>query len=509
MCSDLKDFIVRENAKCVKEIKDSNDRRLVAVEESLSFAMDTLKAVSDRQHSADLDIVALQRETADLRRRLQQVELVEDRRQQEKRLVCLLFSGPALRSLTRPEEAAHVIRTLVQQYLGLALDRAQIRALVPLRSGKVLIEFNSAAPGSDRDILYRTKSRLRGSGLYIAESLTPRRQAMFADLLRLRKQGMIFSVFTRSGDILACRSRDSAPLRIASPEAVQQLVESGGAARPEQGRAQARGAVDAPQHSASGRDPPGRARGEDQGAPPDISNGMEVETRSPTDVLGPSRGAPPHHGALSGGTAVDSGLRGSENSANFLRSGSSLLDCARETMFQMVQLSPPLEEARPAEGAAATDRRPAGGGEFAGSPVAAVTRCETASPVCRSAVVGSPRSGGLGSPLTVTPGDRAPPQSATASGERGGRNEISVSVQSRGETGPRSSGPGPGGTVGKPGAVEGGRVSGGRDEAGVSASAGTVPRVFDDRASSGAPRQAAGVLRGAAGSRSRDIREYF
>ena len=508
MCSDLKDFIVRENAKSVKEIKESNDRRLVAVEESLSFAMDTLRAVSDRQHSADMDIVALQRETADLRRRLQQVELVEDRRQQEKRLVCLLFSGPALRSLTRPEEAAHAIRTLVQQYLGLALDRAQIRALVPLRSGKVLIEFNSAAPGSDRDILHRTKSRLRGSGLYIAESLTPRRQAMFADLLRLKKQGVIFSVFTRSGDILACRSRDSAPLRIATPEAVQQLAESGGTARPVQGRAQARGVGDAPQHSAPGRDLPSPARGEGQGTPLDVSSGMEVETRGPADVLSPSRSIS-HSGPRSGGAVGGSGLRGSESSPSRQRSGSSLLDCAREATFQIVHLSPPLEQARPADGAAATDRWPAGGSELCGSPAAAVTRGGTASPVCQSAVVRSPRSGDLESPLTVTPGDGPPPLPAPASGERGGRREYPVSVQSRGEAGTRASGSGAGGTVGRPEVAGGGHVSGGGDEAGASGTTGTVSRVVDDRTSSGAPRQVAGVWGRSAGSRSRDIREYF
>ena len=66
MCAELKEFIVRENAKSVKEIKDSNDRRLIAIEESLSFAMDGLAAVSDRQRSADSDISHLKRETAEL-----------------------------------------------------------------------------------------------------------------------------------------------------------------------------------------------------------------------------------------------------------------------------------------------------------------------------------------------------------------------------------------------------------------------------------------------------------
>ncbi|KAF0295826.1 hypothetical protein FJT64_006704 [Amphibalanus amphitrite] len=128
ICAELKEFIARENAKCVKEIRDSNDKRLVAIEESLSFAMDSLTAVSERQHSADTDILQLQKETAELRRRLQQMELAEDRRQQEGRLTSLVFSGPAIQTQTRREDAARRIQTLVQQHMRHALDPSQGRA---------------------------------------------------------------------------------------------------------------------------------------------------------------------------------------------------------------------------------------------------------------------------------------------------------------------------------------------------------------------------------------------
>ncbi|KAF0291995.1 Macrophage erythroblast attacher [Amphibalanus amphitrite] len=57
----------------------------------LAFPVDT-----DGQRSADMDIVQLQRETTDLRRRLQQLELSDDRQQQENRLTTLIFSGPSL-----------------------------------------------------------------------------------------------------------------------------------------------------------------------------------------------------------------------------------------------------------------------------------------------------------------------------------------------------------------------------------------------------------------------------
>ena len=239
ICAELKEFIVLENAKCVKEIRGSNNRRFVALQESLSFAMDSLTAVSERQHSADVDILQLQKETAELRRRLQQMELGEDRRQQESRLTSLIFSGPAIQPQTRREDAARVIRSLVQLHLRHTLDPSQVKAMFRLKNGKVLTDFTTAARGSDRDVLFRTKTKLRGSGLFISESLTPRRQAMFSDLLRMKKEGIIFSVFTNSGDILACRSRDSAPIRIADHEALRRLAESSASHRPAQGRAQA------------------------------------------------------------------------------------------------------------------------------------------------------------------------------------------------------------------------------------------------------------------------------
>ena len=65
----------------------------------------------------------------------------------------------------------------------------------------------------------------------MAESRTPRRRKLFSSLLK-----KYFSVFTRSGSVLACRSRDAAPLRVADAEAVQRLAGDGGGgtAHPEQ-----------------------------------------------------------------------------------------------------------------------------------------------------------------------------------------------------------------------------------------------------------------------------------
>ena len=511
ICAELKQFIVQENAKCVKEIKDSNDKRLSALEESLSFAMDSIAVVSDRQRSTDIDIVELQRETADLRRRLQQIELDEDRRQQEKRLVCLVFSGQSLQAQTRREDAAQLIRSLVQQYLRHTLDSSQVKAMIRLRNGKVLVEFTSSSPGSDRDVLFKSKSKLRGSGLYIAESLTPRRQAIFSDLLRLKKDGKIFSVFTRSGDILACRSRDSAPIRVASCEAVRSLSGDDAPRGPAQGRARAPGG-EAPPEPAREREERRRTREAGESTPSRLNGGMEVETRSPVDSPGPA-----HRGSYSGPRRVGAADRAETSSpVDRDRRGSSLLDCARESAVQLVQLSPPLQET-PAGACAAGVSATADGG-LTGAPSVGA-RGRPAPPAGRPDAAQPPLAGGLEPPLTVTSDAAHQPVTAPASGRRGEWREHAVSGQSpappsggrpRRLAGSQPDEDGAGGgecrpevSLGGSGCGVGGRSSGGMG--------GTAPTLAGRTRSSSAVSRPGPAGAGTTGDsfRSRDIRDYF
>ena len=152
---------------------------------------------------------------------------------------------------------------------------------------------------------------------------------MLLDLLRLKKAGKIFSVFTRSGNILACRSRDSAPIRIASPEALQQLAGSGAARRPVQERAQSGDRSGLPPDSTPER-VPGRAAGTGVITPSRHSGSMEVEARSPS---GPSRrGSYSHSGPRRAVAAGDVAPAGAARIASGGQLVSSLLDCARGTV---------------------------------------------------------------------------------------------------------------------------------------------------------------------------------
>ena len=270
------------------------------------------------------------------------------------------------------------------------------------------MEFTATGHGSDRYFLFRSKSMLKGSGLYITESLTPRRQAMFSELLRLRREGMIHSVFTRSGVILVRRSRNSAPIWIGSPEAVRQLSAVAVADGPIPGRARGPDSGVLPEST-----PVSGVHGHAQRAgaisSPDVGGSMEMEVPSGanlSDLL--------QHGSCSVDLADAESALGRERPVSTL---SSLLDCAREAV-QLVHLPPPLE-GTPIRGATAD--RPAGGVDPAEerdwSPGAIVTEDGSTSLSVRTVVTRPPNTGDSGETLLGTSGI-IPPSAATPLPER-------------------------------------------------------------------------------------------
>ncbi|KAF0287816.1 hypothetical protein FJT64_013789 [Amphibalanus amphitrite] len=466
--------------------------------------MDSLTAVSDRQRSADTTILELQKETAELKQRLLQLETSEDSQQQAKRLVCLVFSGPALQAQTRREDAASLIQSVVKRYLDHSLDSAQVRTMIRLKNGKMLVEFTTADMGSDRDILFRSKSKLKGSGLYIAESLTPRRQEMFSQLLKLRKEGKISSVFTRQGNIFVCRSRDSAPTRIGGPEAVRRLAGADAACGLARGRAQAE-AMGGRRGSVPAGGAPGSARvAERVNTSPNFGSGMEVEQFSPAGSPGRSRRRSGQRGRR-GEAAAAADPSGAAGQPENRQPESSLLTCARDAV-QLVHLSPPLQSTPPAR---AADNRSMDDDELAvaggDSPVPTVAGDGSLPVGDRPAVIPSPLAGDLEPPL---------PREAESR-----REESTVSVRSpalppdghRGS--PTGSPPTKGGASSRgvrPGLSMGGSGIGEGVGQGEGEAVGIDRGMGVGSALSGVPKAIhGGSKRGEGTGRSRDIREYF
>ena len=101
ICSELKTFIAEENAKVVREIKQSNDKRVAAMKESLSFTIDSIKTLSDRHRDTASEISQLRLKISELGLRLSmlQLEMNDNRQPQERRLVtnCRCDNRPAQR----------------------------------------------------------------------------------------------------------------------------------------------------------------------------------------------------------------------------------------------------------------------------------------------------------------------------------------------------------------------------------------------------------------------------
>ena len=77
----------------------------------------------------------------------------------------------------------------------------QISRANRIQSGKIVVKFNRTGPGSDKEQVWRLRTKLRGKDLYVQESLTEGRQEIFQTLLQARKDGRIFFAFTQGGKI--------------------------------------------------------------------------------------------------------------------------------------------------------------------------------------------------------------------------------------------------------------------------------------------------------------------
>lgn len=170
------------------------------------------------------EVTRLRQEVADLQRRVEAMEEQQDAMEQRSRLTSLIFSGPAIPEPDRREETASLIQGLIQNHLGISMDMSQVKSAFRLRSKCILVKFSGAEFGSERDKLFKTKTKLRGSGLFISESLTRKRQQVFRDILKMKKERKIAAAFTQSGDLFVKMTPESSPLNVTSPAALRDLT---------------------------------------------------------------------------------------------------------------------------------------------------------------------------------------------------------------------------------------------------------------------------------------------
>ena len=258
--SDLKEFIRTENERSnralTEEIRRHNDERMTALETSLSFALTTSETLAKRLSAAEQRARQAEQDFFNCASRLVAVEEQLDQIQQRECHDWLIFSGPAIARLPRSgrdQDASQLLRDMVRSLMGYDMDAGQLGA-VHREERQIRVHFNSVSAGSDRHFLVRNKTRLRGTGLYIRERLTPYRQRIFNDMLQLKRSRQISTVFTKEGTVFVVVDRGDRPRPVRSEAAVERLVQllSERTAGPQSG-AQAR---QPQQHSPGGTDAP-------------------------------------------------------------------------------------------------------------------------------------------------------------------------------------------------------------------------------------------------------------
>ena len=229
--ADLKDFIRRENAssskKLAEEIRRVNDERMTALETSLSFALETNETLAKRLIEVERRAEKAEKELCNNSKRMFAMEEQLDQLQQRDLQDWLIFSGPVIprRSYAGTgEDPARLLHSMIRHFMEYDMDMEQLRE-IRREDRQIRVRFNEVGVGSDRHWLVRNKTRLRGSGLYIRECLTPLRENIFQRLMQLKRQKQINTVFTRDGIAFIIVTQGDRPRPVRTLAALERVVQ--------------------------------------------------------------------------------------------------------------------------------------------------------------------------------------------------------------------------------------------------------------------------------------------
>ena len=232
LIADLKKFIQVENKKTSKdlaeEIRKTDDERMNAIETSLSFALETNETLAKRLKEVETRADKAEKQLYDCAKRICDMEEQLDEMQQRNLKNWLVFSGPAIprrANAGNSEDPAQILYSMLRQYMDFTLNMEQVEE-VRREQRQIRVRFNTVDAGSDRHFLIRNKTRLRGSGLYIRECLTPFRQGIYQELMQLKRTNHISTVFTRDGISFVVVDQHSRPRPIRSLAALERLTQT-------------------------------------------------------------------------------------------------------------------------------------------------------------------------------------------------------------------------------------------------------------------------------------------
>ena len=229
--ADLKEFIRNENSrsnrKLAEDIRKFNDERMTALENSLSFALTTNEVLAKRLGAVEEKAKQTEKDFGLCVQRLSELEGELDQMQQRELRDWLIFSGPAVPRLARGgggqnEDASRLLLAMVKQLMDFSMDMQQIAEL-HREERQIRVRFSAVGAGSDRYLLIRNRTRLRGTGLYIRERLTPVRQRIYNELMQLKWNNKVNTVFTKDGTVFVVVGERDRPRPVRSEATLERL----------------------------------------------------------------------------------------------------------------------------------------------------------------------------------------------------------------------------------------------------------------------------------------------
>ena len=171
-----------------------------------------LKKVEDRLEEREAELARTQAGVQDTQRELRQLQAQVEENERVSRLPALILSGtavpkkpPASQLPAAGESVEQLAVDLLRRHFpDLQVARRDVDRAhrLPGRGDpRIICRFVQSGAGSVRDTVYQRRLDLRGSGLFISECLSRKRAEVLRTLLEAKKDGKLYTVFSRQGHV--------------------------------------------------------------------------------------------------------------------------------------------------------------------------------------------------------------------------------------------------------------------------------------------------------------------
>ena len=120
---------------------------------------------------------------------------------------------------------ALVVNTLNKHMPGLEMAASDVDRVhrLPGANNRVIVRFVRSGQGSVRDQVMSRRLELRGRDLFVNESLTKLRGLMFRSLLAAKREGKVYTVYSRGGQVYYKEQQHGVSTRVDSMVRLREL----------------------------------------------------------------------------------------------------------------------------------------------------------------------------------------------------------------------------------------------------------------------------------------------